>query len=106
MGVAVATVKKFSEDQSANLAAMIAFWAFFSVFPLLLVLVTILGYVLPESTRTSVLSNVAAYFPLLDTSTVHGLTGSWWPVLGVYIMKSLAEVLDRSVRNITPALVQ
>jgi uncharacterized BrkB/YihY/UPF0761 family membrane protein len=32
--VAVATVKKFSEDQSPNLAAMIAFWAFFSIFPL------------------------------------------------------------------------
>jgi YihY family inner membrane protein len=80
-GIAFAAFKKFSDDQSSGLASMIAFWAFFSVFPLLLVLVTILGYVLPESTRTSVLSNVAAYFPLLDTSTVHGLTGSWWPVV-------------------------
>ncbi len=80
-GIAFATVKKFSEDQSSGLASMIAFWAFFSIFPLLLALVTILGYVLPASTRTSVLNNVAAYFPLLDTSTVHGLTGSWWPVV-------------------------
>ena len=78
--IAFATVKKFSEDQSSSLASMIAFWAFFSIFPLLLALVTILGYVLPASTRTSVLNNVAAYFPLLDTSTLHGLTGSWWPV--------------------------
>jgi uncharacterized BrkB/YihY/UPF0761 family membrane protein len=46
MAIAVATVKKFSEDQSANLAAMIAFWAFFSIFPLLLVLVTCLALVL------------------------------------------------------------
>jgi membrane protein len=80
-GIAFATVKKFSEDQSSGLASMIAFWAFFSIFPLLLALVTILGYVLPASTRTSVLNNVASYFPLLDTSTVHGLTGSWWPVV-------------------------
>jgi len=79
-GIAFATFKKFSEDQSSNLASMIAFWAFFSIFPLLLALVTILGYVLPAGTRTSVLNNVAAYFPLLNTSTLHGLTGSWWPV--------------------------
>jgi YihY family inner membrane protein len=80
-GIAFATVKKFSEDQSSSLASMIAFWAFFSIFPLLLALVTILGYVLPASTRDSVLNNVASYFPLLDTSALHGLTGSWWPVV-------------------------
>jgi YihY family inner membrane protein len=80
-GIAFATVKKFSEDQSSNLASMIAFWAFFSIFPLLLALVTILGYTLPAGTRTSVLNNVAAYFPLLDPSTLHGLTGAWWPVV-------------------------
>ena len=34
--IAVATAKKFSEDQATNLATMIAFWAFFSIFPLLL----------------------------------------------------------------------
>jgi uncharacterized BrkB/YihY/UPF0761 family membrane protein len=32
--------QKFSEDQSTNLATMIALWAFFSIFPLLLVFVT------------------------------------------------------------------
>jgi uncharacterized BrkB/YihY/UPF0761 family membrane protein len=41
LAVGVATVKKFSEDQSANLAATIAFWAVFSIFPLFLVLVTL-----------------------------------------------------------------
>jgi membrane protein len=80
-GIAFATLKKFSEDESSGLASMIAFWAFFSIFPLLLALVTILGYVLPESTRTSVLNNVASYFPLIDTSALRGLTGSWWPVV-------------------------
>jgi YihY family inner membrane protein len=79
-GIAFATFKKFSEDQSSNLASMIAFWAFFSIFPLLLALVTILGYTLPGGTRITVLTNIAAYFPLLDPKTLHGLTGSWWPV--------------------------
>ena len=51
LSVAVATFKKFSDDKSANFAAMIAFWAFFSVFPLLLVLVTLLAIFLPAATR-------------------------------------------------------
>ena len=73
-----------SEDGSSNLASMIAFWAFFSIFPLFLALVTILGYVLPAGQRTNVLKHVASFFPLLDPSTLHSLTGSWWPiVLGV-----------------------
>ena len=80
LSVAVATVKKFSEDQSANLAAMIAFWAFFSVFPLFLVLVTLLAIFLPTSDKNSVLGHVAEMFPLLDPRTVSGLSGAWWTI--------------------------
>lgn len=58
-----------------------AFWAFFSIFPLLLVLVTLLGFFLPESMKADVLSNVAAMFPLLNAQTVGGLTGSWWALV-------------------------
>jgi membrane protein len=81
LAVAAATVKKYGEDQSSGLASMIAFWAFFSIFPLFLVLVTILGYVLPESRRADVLGRVASFFPLLHPSTVGSLSGSWWPIL-------------------------
>ena len=81
LAVAAATVKKYGEDQSSSLASMIAFWAFFSIFPLFLVLVTILGYVLPADRRADVLERVASSFPLLDPSTVGSLTGSWWPIL-------------------------
>jgi YihY family inner membrane protein len=81
LSVAVATVKKFSEDQSANLAAMIAFWAFFSVFPLFLVLVTLLAIFLPASDKNSVLGHVAEMFPLLDPKTVNGLSGAWWTIV-------------------------
>jgi len=79
--VAVATFKKFSEDRSANLAAMIAFWGFFSIFPLLLVLVTVLGWVLPEADKASVLGRVAGMFPLLDTKTVTHLSGALWALI-------------------------
>jgi YihY family inner membrane protein len=79
--VAVATVKKYSEDRSSNHAGLIAFWAFFSIFPLFLVFVTVLGYVLPASTKGDVLSNVAQLFPLLDPKTVGSLSGEWWPLV-------------------------
>jgi YihY family inner membrane protein len=83
-GVAVATFSKFREDQTSSLAAMVAFWAFFSIFPLLLVLVTVLGWVLPASDRANVLTHVAKLFPVLHPTSIKGLTGSWWAlVLGV-----------------------
>ncbi len=78
LSIAVATVKKFSADQTTNLATMIAFWAFFSIFPLFLVFVTILGWVLPASSKANVLAHVAQTFPLLDPSSVNGLGGSIW----------------------------
>jgi len=45
-GFPVAVLKKFNEDDGPNLAALIAYYAFFSLFPLLLVFVSILGFVL------------------------------------------------------------
>ncbi|HWD65301.1 MAG TPA: YihY/virulence factor BrkB family protein [Solirubrobacteraceae bacterium] len=81
LAIGVAAFKKFKEDQSTSLAAMVAFWAFFSVFPLLMVLVTILGWVLPASDKTNVLTHVADMFPVLNPKTIHGLTGSLWALL-------------------------
>ncbi|HET8599728.1 MAG TPA: YihY/virulence factor BrkB family protein [Segeticoccus sp.] len=81
LAVPVAVVRKFGEDKSTNLASMIAFWAFFSLIPLLLLFITLLGFFLPGSTKAQVLKNVARMFPLLDASTVAGLSGSWWALI-------------------------
>jgi len=80
VAIPIAVFKKFSEDQSTNLASMIAFWAFFSIFPLLLVLVTLLGF-LPAGTKNSVLHQVSSYLPLLKANSVGGLSGSWWALI-------------------------
>jgi YihY family inner membrane protein len=83
VAVAVATFKKFSEDRTTQYASMIAFWLFFSIFPLLLVLVTLLSWFLPAGDKASVLGRVADMFPLLDPKT-SGLTGTAWAlILGV-----------------------
>ena len=41
-----AVIKKFGDDQAGQLAALISYYGFVSLFPLLLVLVTVLGFVL------------------------------------------------------------
>ena len=65
----LAVVKKFSEDQAGRLAALTAYYAFFSMFPLLIIFVTVLGMVLQGNTelQTSLENSVLAQFPVIGT---------------------------------------
>ncbi len=76
-----AVIKKFSDDQAGQLAALIAYYGFVSLFPLLLVLVTVLGFVLEGSpqTQTSVLHSTLGQFPIIGDQlqrNIHSLKGS------------------------------
>jgi YihY family inner membrane protein len=81
LGFPLAVFKKFGEDQAANLAALIAYYGFFSIFPLLMVFVTVLGYALrgnPQLQQT-ITDSAFANFPVVGTQlsqNVHSLTGS------------------------------
>ena len=74
----LAVVKKFGDDQAGHQAALVAYYAFFSLFPLLLVFVTVLGYVLHShpSELASVESSVRSQFPVvgkeLQFASLHG----------------------------------
>jgi len=46
IAVPFAVFKKFGDDRGGNHAALIAYYGFFSLFPLLLVFVTVVGFVL------------------------------------------------------------
>ena len=74
-----AVIKKFGDDQGGQLAALIAYYAFVSLFPLLLVLVTALGFVLqgdPDE-QQRILNGALGQFPLLrDQLKLHSLSGS------------------------------
>jgi membrane protein len=79
LGIAIAVVKKFGNDQAGNLGALIAYYAFFSLFPLLLVFTTILGFVLHgnPSAQQSIVHSALGQLPLIGTSiTTHSLSGS------------------------------
>ena len=67
LGFPFAVVKKFGDDQAGNLAALVAYYGFFSLFPLLLVFVTILGLVLQDNLdlQQKILHSTLAQFPII-----------------------------------------
>jgi membrane protein len=99
LAIPFAVIRKFSDDQAGSLAALIAYYGFFSLFPLLLVLVTVLAYVLhgDPSAQTSIKNGVLGQFPIIGndiknniqalhgqvSSLIIGLAGSLWGGLGV-----------------------
>jgi|GEM_PF-320888 len=81
LGFVVAVFKRFDDDQCSQMGALIAYYGFFSLFPLLLVFVTVLGFVLEgsPSTQASVLHSTLSQFPIIGTqlqNNVHSLKGS------------------------------
>ncbi len=63
-----AVVKKFGDDQGAQLAALISYYGFVSLFPLLLVFVTILGFVLQgdPAEQHRILKGTLEEFPIIS----------------------------------------
>ncbi len=75
----IGVVKKFGEDEGGSMVSLIAYRAFFSLFPLLLLLTTILGYVLADdpSLRERAIESTLSQFPVIGTQLKGGgLTGS------------------------------
>ncbi len=97
LAVPVAVLKKFSEDQAGGQAALLAYYAFFSLLALLLVFTTILGFVLhgDRSAQDTVERSVLGHFPIIgndlqekhlpgrDAALVIGLLSSLWAGLGI-----------------------
>jgi membrane protein len=74
-----AVAKKFGDDRAGNLAALIAYYGFFSLFPLLLVFVTVLGFLLKghPGLLESVQHSALRQFPVIGADIrVQALTGS------------------------------
>lgn len=96
--IIVATAKKFQSDQSGNLAAQLAFWAFFSIFPLMLAAATVLGWLLPSDVSDDVLRTVDDSIPLIDFSRAT-IGGSWWGlVIGLVTATWGATRVTRTAR--------
>jgi membrane protein len=99
LGFPFAVWKKFGDDQAGNLAMLVAWFAFVSIFPLMLVLVTVLDLVLRNNPdlRHRLLSSTLHEYPLIGQHLsnispmnqqfglplVIGLVGTFLGALGV-----------------------
>ena len=117
-GLPLAVLKKFGEDRASSLAALVAYYAFFSLFPLLLAFVSILGFVLEDnpSLRADVVDTALARIPVIGAelrgdvqpltgsgiALAVGLLGALWAGLGVTLAlgRAFADIWD------TPRLEQ
>jgi YihY family inner membrane protein len=73
-----AVVKKYGDDQAGRHAALLAYYGFFSLFPLLLVAVTVIGFILQGRSDLAdrIVDSAAAQFPIIGTSIQKTVEGS------------------------------
>jgi YihY family inner membrane protein len=99
LGFPFGVLKKYGDDQGGKKAALLAYYGFLSLFPLLLVFLTLLGYALAndQQLKDGVVDTLARQFPVLgdqvekSVSTIQGsglalavgVLGTLWGGLGI-----------------------
>ncbi|MBN9623950.1 MAG: YihY/virulence factor BrkB family protein [Actinobacteria bacterium] len=91
LALPLGVVKKFSDDEGGSMVSLIAYRAFFSLFPLLLLLTTILGYVLSgnDELRVEVVNSTLSQFPIIGNQLRGGTLQGSGIALAVGIVGSL-----------------
>ena len=76
----VGVIKKFGDDRCSTLAVMLTYYAFVSIFPLLLVLTTVLGFIGNESLSRNIIGTTLQQFPVfgqqIGKDAAHPLSGN------------------------------
>jgi YihY family inner membrane protein len=97
--VPAGVIRKFGDDRAGGLAALIAYYGFFSLFPLLLLVVTVTSYALHgnEQLQSRILDSALANLPIIGPqirggirsidgnvfAIVVGIAGALWGGMGV-----------------------
>lgn len=81
VAVPLSVIYKFADDQGAYLAGLITHYGFLSLFPLLLILSTTLGFLLPDNPdlQQQLIDSALVQFPIIGdqlTSSAQPLRGS------------------------------
>jgi len=101
----VAVWSKFNDDQAGNLAALISYYAFAALFPLLLILVTVLNIVLKNSPslRDDLLKSAVAQYPVIGPqikASLGTIPGTGLPLLiGVVLLLLGSRGVAGAMRN-------
>lgn len=111
LALPVGVIRKYADDNGGILAALLTYYAFLSVFPFLLLAVTVLGFFLGEPSARSELAAILSEFPIVGERLVAniqaiqarglglalGLIGTTWGSLGVLqaAQYAMAEITDR-----------
>ncbi len=122
LGFPVGVLKKFSDDQAGHLAALMAWYGFFALFPLLLVLVTVLGFALRGNRDLyhDIVDGAIGQFPVIGSdlrvdalggstvALVIGLAAAIWAGLGITLagqraMDQVWDIPHRMRRNFLTA---
>jgi membrane protein len=99
VGLPLAVLQKYGDDQGGYLAATITYYAFFALFPFLLVLTAALGFLFHghQSIQRAVVGSALAQLPVIGTelkrgslhgstlALVLGVTAVLWAGMGVFL---------------------
>lgn len=77
MAFIFAVIKKYGEDDAGYKAALLTYYAFLSLFPLLLILATLTGFVAKSypSVTQDIIKGATDYFPVLGTQLAEHVSG-------------------------------
>ena len=101
----IAVWSKFNDDQAGNLAALIAYYGFAALFPLLLVLLTVLNIVLANdpSLHADLLNSAVAQYPVIGPeirANLGTIPGSGLPlVIGIVFLLLGARGVAGAMQN-------
>jgi YihY family inner membrane protein len=101
VAIPLAVLKKFGDDRGGQWAALVAYYGFFSLFPLLLVFATLLSFAVQDNPelRLRILDSALSQFPIIGdeiqrnlghlegsvAALVIGIIASLWAGMGVVI---------------------
>ena len=108
LALPAAVIRKFADDRAGGLAALIAYYAFFSLFPLMLVAVTVMSYILHgnEQLQNRIVDSMLVNLPIIGTQIrggIHSINGSMFALTvgiagalwaGMGVLASVESALD------------
>lgn len=110
LGFPLAVLKKYGDDQAGHQAALLTYYAFLAMFPLLLVLTTVLKVLIRDDVelRTKIIEKATNYFPLVGNDlqqNVHTLGSTGWILavgilLTLYGARGVADVLRNGINHV------